>query len=222
MAEALDVRSTPPATALLLSRALTRLGAHDAAVGLLCARGGLAGGLLGPPVPRSCAPEGRPASPVEALPSLTAAVALHPDSAGAWFTLAYALRRAHKHEQAEAAYYEAAIAYREALRRDPGDPLSRAYLGVVLFLRGQMAEARDLLEAIRPGESESAIALQRAASSRSSWATSTWPSVAAARRRGESPDSSGPTCSWAGPWRTAGVSPRGETSCGGRGPGEVE
>ncbi|MEJ7637575.1 MAG: tetratricopeptide repeat protein [Singulisphaera sp.] len=43
-----------------------------------------------------------------------------------------------------------------AIRATPG----RAYLGVVLFLRGQMAEARDLLDAIRPGESESAIALQ--------------------------------------------------------------
>jgi tetratricopeptide (TPR) repeat protein len=38
--------------------------------------------------------------------------------------------------------------------------LSRAYLGVALRARGRLAEARDELDAVRPGGSESAIALQ--------------------------------------------------------------
>ena len=94
--------------------------------------------------------------PIEAIPFLTAAAALHPDSAGARLTLANALRKAQKHEQAEAAYHEAAIAYREAIDRDPDDALSRAYLGVILMSprpdgRGTRRARRDPARRVRVG-----------------------------------------------------------------------
>src|SRR5262249_56967905 len=97
--------------------------------------------------------------PIEAIPFLTAAAALHPESAGAWLTLANAERRAYGRGYAEAAYQKAEAAYRDALRRDPGDHLSRAYLGVILRSGGRMAEARDVLDPGRPGGSGSAARL---------------------------------------------------------------
>jgi tetratricopeptide (TPR) repeat protein len=161
MAGSLDIASTTPATALLLARALTRRGDRARAAERLWRATSAAPGdfglnlSLGLTLLRS----GRH-RPIEAVPFLTAAAALHPESAGTWLTLANALRRAHGRGYAESAYQKAEAAYRDALRRDPDDHLSRAYLGVILRSGGRMAEARDVLDPVRPGESESAVALQ--------------------------------------------------------------
>jgi tetratricopeptide (TPR) repeat protein len=165
MAGSLDIRATATApttaTATLLARALSRLGERDRAVDVLWRAYSASPGdfwinlSLGRALLRS-----RRHRPVEAVPFLTAAAALRPESAGAWLTLANALRRAHGRGPAEAAYQKAEAAYREALRRDPADQLSRAYLGVILRSGGRLAEALDMLGPVRPGESWSAIALQ--------------------------------------------------------------
>ena len=217
LAGTLDVRATTPATVLLLARALMRLGSHDAAVDLLWrARSSAPGDFwINQVLGRALLKSDRH-RPAEAIPFLTAATALHPDSAAPGSRWRTPCGRAHRYEQSEAASDRAATAYRAAIRRDPDDDLSRAYLGVVLMSRGQLTEARDLLAEVRPGETESAIALLRAAGSRSSWATSAWPSDAAAPRWGASPGSSRPACSWAGPGSTSGISPGHDASSGGR------
>jgi serine/threonine-protein kinase len=161
MAGSLDIRSTTPETAMLLARALSRLGERDRAVDVLWRAYSAAPGdfwvnlSLGRALLRS--PRHRP---IDSVPFLTAATALYPRSAGAWLTLANALRRAHGRGPAEAAYQQAEAAYGEALRRGPADHLTRAYLGVILRSGGRMAEALDMLGPVRPGESQSAIALQ--------------------------------------------------------------
>src|SRR5262249_26474993 len=110
---------------------------------------------------------------------------------------------------AEAAYQKAEVAYREALRRDPGDHLSRAYLGVILRSGGRMAEARDVLDPGRPGESESALALPaRGPLPLAAGAfESAPPSDAAAPPWTARQDSSWPTRTWAAPCSTVGDSP---------------
>jgi serine/threonine-protein kinase len=161
MAGSLDVGATTPATAMLLARALSRLGERDRAVDVLGRAYSASPGdfwinlSVGRALLRS--PRHRP---IEAVPFLTAAAALRPECAGAWLTLANALRRAHGRGPAESVYQKAEAAYREVLRREPGDHLSRAYLGVILRSGGRMSEALDVLDPVRPGESESAIALQ--------------------------------------------------------------
>jgi tetratricopeptide (TPR) repeat protein len=161
MAGSLDVRLASPETALLLARALIRLDHREVAVDLLWRARSAAPGdfwfnlCLG----RSLLKSDRPRA-AEAIPYLTAAAALHPESAGAWLTLANAQKRARGRMHAEAAYYQAEAAYREAIRRDPDDDLSRAYLGVVLRSLGRVAEARDVLDVVQPGASESVTALQ--------------------------------------------------------------
>jgi serine/threonine-protein kinase len=161
MAASLDVGATTPATAMLLAGALDRLAERDRAVDVLWHAYSHSPGdfWINHSLGRALLKSGRHRA-IDAVPFLTAATALHPESAGAWLSLANALRRAHGRGQAEAAYQKAEAAYREVLRRDPGDHLSRAYLGVILRSGGRMAEALDVLDPVRPGESESAIALQ--------------------------------------------------------------
>jgi serine/threonine-protein kinase len=161
LARSLDIRATTPATAMLLARALSRLGERNRAVDVLWGAYSASPGdfwinlSLGRALLRS--PRHRP---IEAVPFLTAATALRPESAGAWLTLANALRRAHGRGPAESAYQQAETAYRDALGRDPSDHLTRAYLGVILRSGGRMAEALDMLGPVQPGESQSAISLQ--------------------------------------------------------------
>src|SRR5262249_23352483 len=160
MAVPLACRPTP-APAMLLARALSRLGDRDRAVEVLWRAYSASPGdfWVNLSLGRTLLRSGRH-RPIEAVPFLTAAAALHPESPGAWLTLANARRRAHGRGLAEAAYQKAEAAYREGLRRDPSEHLSRAYLGVILRSGGRMAEALDVLDPVRPGESESAIALQ--------------------------------------------------------------
>jgi serine/threonine-protein kinase len=157
----LDAEATTPATAMLLARALGRLGERERSLDVLwrayshSPENFWINHSLGCVLLRSARHR-----PIDAVPFLTAATALHPESAGAWLTLANALRRAYGRGPAEAAYQKAEAAYREVLQRDPGDHLSRAYLGVIFRSGGRIAEALDVLDPVRPGESESAIALQ--------------------------------------------------------------
>jgi tetratricopeptide (TPR) repeat protein len=161
MAGSVDIGATTPATAMLLARALGRIGERDGAVDVLWRAYSRWPGdfWINYSLGRALLRSGRH-RPIDAVPFLTAATALHPEGAGAWLALANALRRAHGRGPAEAAYQKAEAAYREVLRRDPEDHLSRAYLGVILRSGGRMAEALSVLDPVRPGASESAIALQ--------------------------------------------------------------
>src|SRR5262249_48864101 len=154
------VGAMTPATAMLLARALDRLGERDRAVDVLWRAYSHSPGdfWISHSLGRALLRSGRH-RPIDAVPFRAAATALHPEGAGAWLTLANALRRAYGRGPAEPAYQKAEAAYRTALRRDPEDHLTRAYLGVILRSGGRVAEALDVPDPGRPRASESAIAL---------------------------------------------------------------
>jgi serine/threonine-protein kinase len=91
----------------------------------------------------------------EAIGEYREAVRLGARRAEAYHNLAEALARHGHPGEAEAASREAEAAYREIIRREPGDFRSHAYLGELLARRGELKEAEEQLREasrIKPDE----------------------------------------------------------------------